>query len=523
MTGRTLYRRALRRRLPAAGDDRGSMAMLILVIIIGVALSGILLPIIITQTRSTRFDITRVHALDAARAGIDVTVGLFRSTAGSATYGDPGGLPCGPINGSVSGTGPAAYSVTISYYKQDPVAVPGAQKMICAPGFGPYDQATNTRTPKYALLTAVGTDGNAANGSSQGRTIVSTYVFTTDDVNIAGGIIRIFPTASGGQFCMDAGSAPALNTAILLQPCSTLNPPAAQQVFAYRSDLSIQLVSSAANGSVGLCLDSKTPHAANNPIFLNNCAPLGSAPYNQQWSVDDNAHLRATTSGRGWDSYCINIATQAGGQPLTLQTCAGNVTDTSQTWVPSPSTGAGMAGSKYYQLVNYRLFGNCLDVTSQDPTSPFLILYTCKQNPTPSAITWNQIFTPNPVLGTGPTASELVTVKSGTRYCLLSPMTVGGYVTVTSTNCPAGTPPVGSPVRWTVNQAKDSTGKDLPYDVKYTLVDAGGNCLALGPNNDLLNGQYQKAVVQPCDGSTGQKWNATPSLSSSALQNTLER
>ena len=44
----------------------------------------------------------------------------------------------------------------------------------------------------------------------------------------------------------------------------------------------------------------------------------------------------------------------------------------------------------------------------------------------------------------------------------------------------------------------------------------------MGPNSDLLNGQYYKAVVTKCDGSTGQKWNANASLDAAKLTNTHE-
>ena len=46
-----------------------------------------------------------------------------------------------------------------------------------------------------------------------------------------------------------------MNTPVVLQACSTGTPPAAQQVFAYRSDLTLQLISSITTGNPnGLCL-----------------------------------------------------------------------------------------------------------------------------------------------------------------------------------------------------------------------------------------------------------------------------
>ena len=71
-------------------------------------------------------------------------------------------------------------------------------------------------------------------------------------------------------------------------------------------------------------------------------------------------------------------------------------------------------------------------------------------------------------------------------------------------------------------QTQDAAGNDLPYAQKYTLVDGAGRCLGPGPNSDLLNGQYVKAVVATCDGTTGQKWNANASLDAAKLTNTHE-
>lgn len=530
----------LRKRLPRRGDDRGSMAFVFLVIIIGVALGGMFLPIIITQTRSTTFDVTRVQSLGAAQAGIDTVVGQIRGTGTvdgtGVDYGNPAGLPCGPVSGSVNSSTPGTYSVTVAYYKTDPMAMTAAQqtsnKMICAPGYGPYDPASNTRTPKFALLTAT---GNAAggNGASQGRTIQTTYVFRTDDTNISGGVIRIFPDSSGNQYCMDAGSAnPAAGTHVLLKLCSTANPPIDQQVFAYRRDLTIQLVSSAVGGGAGMCLDAA--QSTGKYVTMQPCAPLPSSGtpnpfYTQQWSIDDNSRLQGTTSTHsGWDGLCITIPGQSDGQSMTLQSCTGGTTSTVQTWVPDPRTGAGMAGPSVVspgvgQLVNFLKFGNCLDVTGQQVSSSYLILYTCKQNPNKANFTWNQVFAGQPTPGAQPTTTELYTTYNSSKYCLVSPASAGGYVTVSNANCnQKSTDPANR--QWTVYQAVDQNGNQLPYNQKYQIVNqANGLCLALGNGTDLHDGQYYKIVVNSCDGSSAQKWNADPSLSDSGLQNTLEK
>ena len=539
MSGRRTIATWLQARLPHPDDDTGSLAMALMAILVGAMIGALMLPMILTQSRATRFDMSRVRALHAAQAGIDVVLGQIRASASTDsdgnTWGNSATLPCwtssSPLTGNANSTGTGQYSVTITYWATLPSST--GTPMRCASGYGTYDPVLKTATPRYAVIAATGTDGNIANGNTKGRSIETTYVFQTDDTNIPGGLIKLFPDSSGNQWCMDAGSStPAVGTAVVLRACSVSTPPIAQQVFAYRSDLSIQLVSSVTSANpAGLCIDtSPTAHASGVSLVLNTCAIVNPAkctvitncsPYNQQWSVNDNGHLEGAKSDQSsTDGYCINASAQATGTALALTGCAGGTTDTAQTWVPSPTAGAGMAGAANNQLVNYKQFATCLDVTGQDPNAAFLILYTCKQNPNPSNVAWNQKFIPSPALGSAPATVLLKTTASGTTYCLNSPLTVGGYVRVT-TPCPSSAT-TSSAYSWTVYQTQDASGNDLPYAQKYTIVDSSGNCLGMGPNSDLLNGQYVKAVVTKCDGSTGQKWNANASLDAAKLTNTHE-
>jgi Tfp pilus assembly protein PilX len=529
-------------RVPRSADDRGSLAMALMAVLVAGMLGALILPIVLAQNRSTRFDMTRVHALHAAQAGVDVAVGKIRASitpdSDGNIFGDPGKLPCytedkdTPLTGTSSGTGDGTYSVTVAYWATTPSA--GGSPMLCSQGFGTYDPTTQTATPRYAVITSTGKDG-AVDSGSRGRTLISTYVVQTDDTNIPGGQIRIFPDGSGKSWCMDAGAAlPAAGTAVRLALCTTSTPPAASQVFAYRLDLSIQLVSSATKALPnGLCLDTNpTVHATYDSIVLKTCGVVNPAkclnlslcsPYNQQWSVDDNAHLRGSLSDKSnTDGYCINTSSQAGGVALNLVGCTGGTSDTKQTWVPSTTAGAGMAGTGNNQLVNYRQFANCLDVTGQDPNTPYLILYTCKQNPNPANVLWNQKFAPSPGLVAAPSKLRtLRTTVNGTTYCLTSPLSNGGTVRVTS-GCPTSVTAT-SPYSWTMYQTQsDASGTDLPYAQKFTIVDGAGRCLGIGSSTDLYLSQYLKAVVSTCDGSTGQKWNANASLNASRIINTHE-
>ena len=123
MTGDRLARGLLRlrRRGLSVDDDRGSIALLLLVILVGVSLGALLVPMIISQDRTTRFDTTRVQALDAAQAGLDAMLGKIRLV----TTGDAHLLPCpaSPTTGVVNG-GPAQYSVTVTYFTADPAQKP---------------------------------------------------------------------------------------------------------------------------------------------------------------------------------------------------------------------------------------------------------------------------------------------------------------------------------------------------------------------------------------------------------------
>ena len=90
----------LRTRLPRPGDDSGNIAMLLMVILVGATIGTLLLSTIVSQNSATRFDGSRVRALDAAQAGIDVMLGQLRystsSGADGKAVGDADKLPCTP-------------------------------------------------------------------------------------------------------------------------------------------------------------------------------------------------------------------------------------------------------------------------------------------------------------------------------------------------------------------------------------------------------------------------------------------
>jgi hypothetical protein len=210
---------------------------------------------------------------------------------------------------------------------------------------------------------------------------------------------------------------------------------------------------------------------------------------------------------------CMTTATQAAGQQVLLSDC-GSATS----WVPSPSIGAGAAsssqrGTNAAQWVNYKEFGRCIDVTNQDPNTSFLIDYPCKQNPYPGAVRWNQLFASLAI----PTAQSSVTgqivttnTANGLQYCLTSPGTNGGFVTIKTCS--------GSALQsWTIYDGDNS----LNYSTKYTVV-SGSLCLGLSATA-TNGGPWSVLDIETCNGSTQQKWNADPNVLTSTSTNIYER
>ncbi|MEO5831754.1 MAG: ricin-type beta-trefoil lectin domain protein [Nakamurella sp.] len=486
------------------------MSILLLVVLLGLALSALLVPMIITSSRTSTFDKTRVQALDAAQAGVDVTLGSIRSST-DTIGGVSAKLPCGPGTGVVNGASAAAYSVVVEYFTVDPAgqSYPSPNAMKCVSGYGPYDLVSGATTPSYARITSTGSVGTPTNGSSPSRTLSSTYVFRTSDAYTLGGVVQIAPTGSA-SLCLDVGTAPAGGTPVVIQACSTTTPPTAQQVFAYRVDLTLQLVSSVTAATPnGLCLSpAQTPAVAGDAVKLSPCVPLGLPPtYTQQWSYNDNGQYQAaqsTSVATGTlPNLCMNVLTQAAGQPVIVGSCG-------SAWIPSASVGAGAAALP--QWVNFSEFGRCLDVTAQNVNSTYLIDYPCKQNPNPAAKTWNQLFTAPPNLTqldsvTGP----IYTTNGGVPYCLTSSGTDGGYVTVKT--CVTGS----ALQTWTIYTGKAT----LSYSRRYTIV-SGGLCLGLGAPNAALT-TWSTIVSEACTGSKKQKWNGVASALNSAVTNTYEK
>jgi len=633
-----MIRTLMRHRLARARGDRGSLPMVMLIAIIGVGLSAVLLPVLLRMNHSTLVDTYRNNQLGAAESGIDVLLGEIRSSYNSQGQGVTAGLPCAnpgttPITGSVDDAS-LTYSVSMTYYIEDPTGQseqwlqvwdptsapnghgmrcqvpdgtylpqgPPSAPSTCPTGYtcnGPAWNTSPAMTPSYVRITSTGSDGHGE------RTLRATYKVQTTNANVSGGTIYIYPSG-GTNYCIAATSAvPAYGTPVHLKACKSATQPRQEQLWAYQSDLSIQLVSSVSTTNPnGLCLTDDTVYQApatitkngvtqTNPaaiaenngdsIALEQCAPVGSAPWYQQWSVDGNANLRGATppspvtktGGININSLCIYVGSQADNVGLTVSsTCgSGGVTDVNRTWVESPDVGAGTAGPDVGDVVNFQQFARCLDVTNQKvdgtwtppPSSSndannaggnnYLIAYTCKQNPN-KKLDWNQVFIYQPSTlhwVTCPGAAQgwnSISSCSGslTPYCLSSPLTAipenephtspaagtkyngsyyGPYVTVVKcSTCPA-THDANDNCMWTQYGGADQDGNPQPVGVKYTIQDARDNCMDVtSGTGDLHVGQYSKVIVATCstDPATAksQEWNGAADVQTPIVQGYTE-
>jgi hypothetical protein len=499
--------RRLRNRLHRNGDDRGSLMLAMLIIVIGSGMSAVMVPMMLTQYNGTRSDARYVRELDAAESGIDSALGHIRAANDNAGNGVLSLLPCGPITGVVSSAATERYSVTITYYKSDPSGQTAAwlastaNQIRCITGGGTYS------APAYALLVSQGTNTLTGTfGSSPTRTVQATYIFKTNNVNIPGGAIHVYKTSTSTDLCFDAGStSPAAGTNLQMQPCVS---GSSQQKFEYDTNLNIVLVTSKTpTQPLGMCLDAGTPQASNAIVTFQPCSTT-TIPQ-QQWSENDNANLSGTTDGKTLDSFCFNVQSpNVAGSFVILSTNCGGAYDNIQTFQPEAAVGAGAAGASSGQLVNYSQFGRCLDITNQNVNSTYLIAWPCKQAPDPTNVSWNQRYSlpapaPGSVIGTG----EITTNPSSGLYCLQSPLAVGSGQYVTVVPCPKTA--LSSQI-WSVS------GNTQLYATSYEITDSAGYCLqptdptATPPDFANEGNNISKIIVAVCNGSTLQKWNAPP-------------
>ena len=343
-------------------DDRGSMPLAMLVVLVGIALSGTLASTVITQVRTADFNARRVQALHAAQAGLDAGLATVRGAVGPDGAGDTALLPCGPLAGTIDPSTSSGYEVTIAYFGTDPQGKP----IDTTDGLITCANARNKNPgPAYVRFNST---GHAAKGSTAKRQLRGTYIVHTDNTNISGGGIHVVRASnSDPDLCFDAQlPQPAAGTEVLMKSC---NPGATTQTWAYNDTLQWVLVSSQTpDRPYGMCWDVPYANTATNPISrsgstyvvkMQPCQDTKPGLYRQQWSFHDDATLRGSRSdGADFDGFCLRLeeANKTGTRVMAQSGCsgAGNVVS----FGADANTGAGQAaakdgGQKIGQLINY--------------------------------------------------------------------------------------------------------------------------------------------------------------------------
>ncbi|GAA3440883.1 hypothetical protein Pve01_19660 [Planomonospora venezuelensis] len=483
--------------------------MALLLTLVGISLSALLVPVVVGQITVTRAGAERNRALHAAQAGIDAALGQIRAASDGEGNGVVEKLPRCELNGellpdSAQDVPRPRYRVQIAYWDADgpdgPDGPGGADgvRLACPP----------TEVPASATLVATGieTPGVAFDTGTAGtRTLEATYSFQTTNANIAGGSIQVAqPTVS--PLCMDAGpnDPPKPNDPLLVKPCK---PGVSEQQFAYTEDLNLKLVGSESSSApMGMCLDTVSSQATNAPVVFRPCEDRRTPK--QQWSLNNNSNFQGTTNGVGLNNFCLNVKTAGlAGSPVVLGGCS--ATANKNVFRPQTGVGAGMAGPAIGQLVNFKQFSRCLDVTDHVVTRAYMIVWFCKQAPDGN-VSWNQKWSiPAVTAPAWKTSGRIRTVTGGKGYCLRSPLSTAANQYVTVAEC-AATGTLASNLQWTLY------GDTGDYATSYRIMDGKGYCLVptdlevLKP--DTHSDGTSKTKVAVCDDSELQKWNAPANL-----------
>lgn len=500
----------------------GGFAMLsvILLIMVVTALSVLMLGVVVAQVNPTVFQAKSTRTISAAEAGIDATLSQLRTAtrtdlAGNV-YGDPHKLPCA-VSGTVGGaTVTLTYDVQIAYFSANPAGMNSAwrsaNQAVCTPGNG------MSYSPSFAVITSKGADSALAGYSSSvgNRTLETVYTFQVVNQNVAGGIMWDWGRAA----CLKAGgSTPGSSVSYVAAGSCTDGD---LTLWSYKPDYTIRLASTDFTGaSAPLCLTGR-----NSTVAVQPCV---AGQTNQKFAWYDGARFfvlnSSGTTTQSSPSYCISTGSSVAdpiGSTAYVGGCGYNVPWSS--FDPDPRVGAGKASAYTGQIVSFQEFGRCFDDTDTIVSRPFMILYPCKQAPgTLESVMWNQQWWYTEAAGSvGSTATQQIRVyqngnnSSSTTYCLRSPLTAGGYVTLAL--CNSGV----SGLNW-VRTANTGT-----YSTSWTFTDSSAShlCITVGDPSTDPNYAYLSAwstiKVAACEGGPDQKWNAPWNAQSSTLDNYKE-
>jgi Tfp pilus assembly protein PilX len=517
---------ALARRA-RGGDDGTALLLTLFTMLLVTTMSLTVGTAVLVQVRPTQLEQKSTRTVTAAEAGFDVALNRIRAAQDSSGVGIRGDLPCDKTDGTTftgtvgAGTDASAYSVTIRYYTEDPSdksedwRKDNNNLVQCLGSGAPKD------TPLYALLESSGSGAKLPGDTkvTGNRTLEQTYRFSVTNENIPGGQIQV----NTQNLCLAAASH-SNGAAVKVVKCDNDDDDILQR-WVYTEQLLLQTTDASGNK---YCIRADSRN--NEPAVLTSTCDATRA--NQVWSFNDVGRFEgaeANGSG-GWtgptSDYCLTVQNDKtdGSIVHMKKECDGDY-DSKHTFNPVAAVGAGAAGDATRQLVNYRFFGRCLDITNQNKNVDWLIGYPCKQAPSSTYVTWNQKF----FWDSG--TQQLCTNVTNAAVSACSPINSNLYCI--SAGSPGSTPSVAGRVLLKPCSATDTVQKWTRrfntgnYATSYNIVTVSkGLCLELNPQGAGEASDYLKqwGLIQTatCDGSAQQKWNAPPNLEESNTDNLYE-
>lgn len=506
------------RTLRGDAAERGvAMLSAIFFMVVVAGLSVVLLSVALSQQAPTLTAQKGTKTIYSAQAGLQAALGVIRTAAGPASpdgqrLGSTAKLPCA-LNGTVEGTGTGtSYQVEVQYFIIDPRGKDASwrddEKMDCSPPDGVLPDGTSPKknasgvweNPQFAYIRATGI-GEALPGKPAdfgNRSLSAIYKFRVNSENIAGGRIL----SRDGQYCLYAESEND-GSEMAWRPIASCTDNA-KELWVYATDYRLKLARTILNNAAGQCITGPVNDGEDTQrAKLQPCSPINEATrWNQLWSWTGSYSWQGQRKeiADGPSSYCLSPG-GADNSNLSAKRLEVRKGGCSGTFLPSAQVGPGAAGVTTKQIVNFKEFGRCADVTDENIDKSFMISYPCKQDPTGTGVNlkWNhKWYYSEPVAGQASAPNQNIVVKvnnnENDKRCFTS-KAAGGDTTFRVCDGSNGQ-------KWTrVYNSGD-------YDTSYLFKDYWGRCLVADSSAKYNN--WSKVRTAACNGSLEQKWNAPP-------------